>query len=224
MRIPLLVTGALILACSHVASAAVYRCADGSFQDKPCDKGDGKVISKRNTAGKPRPPDDVCVALGLDAAQIAKTRADGGTSEAQIIGVDKEGISSAEKLARKKLIVDVYQKTGTPQEIGIIFEADCVKAREAAKMQLPAPAPRQDAVPESAGRPASIPNPADAEKRAVEQRKLAAEQKKSNCDSLQMQREGVMSQQRAGGSIPKMESLNRTRQDIDRQISAAGCI
>ncbi len=223
MRIPLLIAGALVFAGAHVAGAAVYKCADGSFQDKPCDKGDGKVITKRNTAGKPRPPDDACAALGLDASQFAKARADGRTSEALIGDVDKEEISSAAKLARKKLIVDVYQKTGTPQEIGIIFEADCVKAREAARRQMPVAAPRHDAAPDGVGKPASAADPADAQKRAAEQQKLAAEQKTSNCDSLQSRREGVMSQQRAGGSISTMESLNRTRQDIDRQISAAGC-
>lgn len=224
MRIPLLMACVLVFAGAHVAGAAVYRCPDGSFQDKPCDKGDSKVVTKRNTAGKPKPPDDACAALGLDATQIAKARADGRTSEAMIGDVDKEEIPYAAKLARKKLIVDVYQKTGSPQEVGIIFEADCAKAREAARKQVPAQVPRQVAAPEGVYRADSTPDPAEAAKRAAEQQKTAAEAKKRQCDELGARRDSVMARQRAGGSISAMESLNRSRQEIDRQISKAACI
>ena len=133
MRLLPVIAAALVATLPVISPAAVYRCPDGSFQDKPCDKGDSKVVNKRNTAGKPRPPDDVCAALGQQAGDIAKAKADGATSEKLLAEVDKEDVPYAKKLERKKLIVDVYQKTGTPQEMSIVFEADCVKSREAAR-------------------------------------------------------------------------------------------
>ena len=118
---------------SAPCAAAVYRCADGSFQDKPCDKGDGKVVTKRDTVGKARPPDDECATGGLEVLEIARARADGKTSDAMLAATDKSYLSYAKKLERKKLIVDVFRKSGTPQEIAVSFEAACAARLEAEK-------------------------------------------------------------------------------------------
>jgi hypothetical protein len=213
---------ALAAFVSLACPAAVYRCPDGSFQDKPCDKGDSKVITKRNTAGKPKPPDDACAALGLDAAEVARARAAGATSEALIAEVDKTGLVYAKKLERKKLIVDVFQKTGTPQEVGILFEADCAAAREQARKSLPATRPPQPAVQRTAAEEA-------AEQEAARQsetkaRATAEEQKKKSCEQMQSQRRSVLADQRSGGTIARMEELNQRRGAIDKALSDAGCI
>jgi hypothetical protein len=210
--------GVTLVIAAASATAAVYRCPDGSFQDKPCDKGDGKVVTKRNTAGKPKPPEDACIAYGQDAAEVAKARAGGATSAQLIADIDKSDAPYAARLARKKLVVDVFQKTGTPQEVGIAFEADCARARDQAG-KTPAPSTAKEPA-------AAVGDPnaeAQAQRQREQQRRASEEAKRSACENLLAQRESVVASQRAGGSITTMESLNRNRAAIDKQLAQAGC-
>jgi hypothetical protein len=193
--------------------AAVYKCPDGTFQDKPCDKGEGRVVTKRNTVGKPKPPDDACAALGLEAGQIAKAKAEGATSAKLLSDVDAQELPYARKLEQKKLIVDVFQKTGSPQEVAITFEAECVKSRDAQKAARPAPDTDARRMPGAAVGNAPQTDPA-------EEKKRAAEQRKRRCDDLKGQRDSVVAQQRSGGSVTTMDSLQAQRLAIDKKISA----
>lgn len=57
MRALLLAATVVVLAMPAASSAGVYRCPDGSYQDKPCDKGGGKAVDTSRGAVLRTSPD-----------------------------------------------------------------------------------------------------------------------------------------------------------------------
>ena len=57
MRILRLATLVTLLAMPLASTAGVFRCPDGSYQDKPCDKGGGKAIDTKRGAVVRTSPD-----------------------------------------------------------------------------------------------------------------------------------------------------------------------
>lgn len=76
------------------ATAAVYRCPDGSYQDKPCDKGGGRAVNTDRGAVVRASPDPAAPS-GMDCGQLAKRRDE--IVERQRLGASKAKMDKLER-------------------------------------------------------------------------------------------------------------------------------
>jgi hypothetical protein len=88
----LLLAGAAFAAAP--AMAAVYRCPDGSYQDKPCDKGGGRAVDTERGAVVRSPP-AAAAASGMNCAQLARRRDE--IVELQRLGASKAKMDKLER-------------------------------------------------------------------------------------------------------------------------------
>jgi len=221
-------SGVLLFACALLLSGAAwaqYRCGK-VYQDTPCEgqgKSGGAITSSsayeaRPNAASTSGKDEYCTRRGLAAQKIKWGRESGLTAETQL--------SSTSDPEEKRLISDVYRRAGNSVDVRNAVEADCLAEREraaqaaaliaaAAKLQGNSPVASSQApsTPPSVATPQKQDTGGSAEQAAAQ----------SRCRSLNAQRDGIVGQQRAGGSATHMESLNRQRQQIDKNIRDAGC-
>ena len=117
------------------ASAQMYRCGS-AYQDRPCDSGQGKIVSNKGTstenpsaatsAPSKTAANPVCTQRGADAQKIVWEREAGATEEKQL-----EPETNPEK---RKLITSVYRVRGTVGVVRARIEAECaVEMEEKAK-------------------------------------------------------------------------------------------
>jgi hypothetical protein len=85
-----------MLTLPGLAAAAVYRCPDGSYQDKPCDKGGGKAVNTDRGAVVRASP-DAASPSGMNCEQLLGRRDE--IAEQQRIGGGK---TKMEKLERSR--------------------------------------------------------------------------------------------------------------------------
>ena len=210
-------------------SAQMYRCGN-AYQDRPCDgaqagKPVGGATSAKAANASAAPSTGAvvyaeCTQRGSDSQKIVWARESGET---------EEKMSAAESTAaRKKLIADVYRVRGTAPQVRTRIEAECqVEMAEKAKvmalhesMVRAGVIPRQNAVPAA---PSAAEKEAEAARRAQSVAQTDAAEMKLKCDRLLASRESILEQQRRAGSASNMDSLNRQRATVDRDVQDFGC-
>ena len=212
------------------ASAQMYRCGN-VYQDRPCDgaqagkpvPGGAPSVRAANTSAAPSTgaaayPE--CTQRGADSQKIVWARENGET---------EEKMSAAESSpARKKLVADVYRVRGAAPQVRTRIEAECqVEMAEKAKaLALHESMVRAGVLPGQNAAPAT-PSAADKEAEAARQAQSVAQnaiaEKKQKCDRLLASRESILDLQRRGGSASSVDSLNRQRATVDRDIQDLGC-
>ncbi len=207
--------------------AQMYRCGS-AYQDRPCDGPQaGKPISSGGKAASAATPSSTgevaypeCARRGEDSQKIVWSRENGET---------EEKVSAAESNpARKKLIADVYRVRGTAPQVRTRIQTECqVEMAEKAKaLALYESMARAGVVPGQKAAPA-VPSAAERDAEAAQRAQSVAQNeaaaKKSKCERLLVSLESILGQQRTGGSASHMDSLNRQRTNVDREMDALGC-
>jgi hypothetical protein len=203
--------GLILVSCTWPCVAGhVYRCPDGSFQDKPC--GEGGVVVAKNRPPPQAGGDKACVELGQRAEQVAKLKAQGVPLETVLADIDTKTDAYDKKLDEKKFTVDVY-KLGSPTEARVGFEADCVAAKKKAATVPSATVIEQ----RSAGggelspeRRAQLEAEHKAQDQAIRDRK---------CSEYRTDLSELREKQRVGGSASRMESLTKKKRELEQNIA-----
>lgn len=199
---------ALLFAFSVPALAGkVYRCPDGSYQDKPCGQGERVVASNNPQQGPPADADPVCFERGRAARRLVAQREKGVTADRIIKEIDASGKPYEQRTDEKAFAVRVYQTKGSPAEVATLMEADCVSAKraEAARAAQAASTPAQA--------PAAAAEAVPAQVVAKEDQALARA-----CKQLQTDARRNKSLSRKGGSSAEMEDLAEQGRDIAAQL------
>ena len=200
----------LVICAWPCLSGNVYRCPDGSFQDKPC--GAGGVIVAKNRPPPQAGSDKACVEAGQRAEELAKLKLQGVKLEALLADIDSRSDGYDKKLEEKKLVVDAY-KFGAPAEAKVSVEADCVAAKSKAAATAAAGAvvqpPATGTGTASPERQAQVAADQSASERAARDRKCA--QYKEDLTS-------VKEQQRGQNSVSSMESLNKRKRELEKKV------
>lgn len=201
---------ALLFAFSAPALAGkVYRCPDGSYQDKPCGQGERVVAHNNPKAAPPPDADPACFDRGRAAGRLVAQRDKGISSDKVLKEIDASGKPYDQRIDEKAFAVKVYQTQGSATEVHAMFEAECVKTKrdEAARAaQAPAPAPAApagQATPQSDGKETAA---------QAEQDRL--------CKQLRSDVKRNKAKKRKGGSIDEMEALAGEGVDLQEQLRA----
>jgi hypothetical protein len=212
-----IVRAAVLFACfilipSPVLAGKLYRCADGSFQDKPCVEGGGTVVGSNRRAPRAE-GDKICVEAGKRAEQIAQSRVGGVALEQLLADIDAGNEPYERRLEQKKQAVQVYQDKSSPLEARVVAEADCVAGKSKA-VQAPSAAaavPAPSAAPRESG---------GGDAAAVEARRKADADaaRRKKCDQYQAELAAVRSSQRDQVSIRDAERLNVKKRDLDQKV------
>lgn len=192
----------------------MYRCGS-SYQDRPCDNGQpGKIIGVNRApteADKPK-LELACIRRGEEAKKIIWQR-EGGAIQEKLL-------AEAGSAERRKLITDVYAIRANSAEVRAAIESDCMaeKSRERAYPYLQnETAPELSRTPQRSG-----PAAAAADKGADKLAENVA-RKRALCEQLRQQLAANRNNQRSGGSVEAMESLNQQRRDGVSELKALGC-
>jgi hypothetical protein len=214
---------ALAMAIPALAQT-LYRCGS-VYQDRPCDGAQqGKVVSNYGGAAPASSgvTDGECQERGQKSLKIVWAREAGASADRQLADARTE--------ADRKLIGSVYRKRGSAPEVRAAIEAECVtekqEAAQAAALLNAANALKGNQAPpppalQSSKQAEPQPDQAAAAERKRQERE--ADARKSRCENIKARQQNILSEQRAGGSVGHMESLNRRRQDIDDEARKAGC-
>lgn len=217
VRFAIVLLGAVAVAADAHA-AGVFRCPDGSYQDKPCGDG-GKLVTKTSREAPPEKGQDAqCLARAKLAEKFARDKA-GGTSPEDILArVDKEMMPYEERVARKKFAAEVLQMKGGPTEVKATVEAECMEkkadaAREAAEKKAAAEqAAAAMAKEEAAAREAQ------AADNAARQTKYDEERRKERCESARQSFEMAKNAERRGGSIDSLDSMRAATRSAEARV------
>jgi hypothetical protein len=213
----------LILAASlagPVDAQTMYRCGK-QYQDRPCDAGQpSRAVGNANPSA-------------VAASNLPRECADRGRDSMKISWGREAGVTLEKALsanADKSLVSDVYNKRGSAAEVRTSIEADCQveKEKEAkAVAALKALGIEGRAPAQASGPPQSNGVPDDSGKQATAERgrdeRAALERKGEKCRSLIGELQRVQSEQRAGGSIGRMEVLRGDERKAKQQLTEAGC-
>lgn len=220
--------------CGSSHAQKTYRCGS-VYQDRPCEDAQNSKEVRYLGAATPTPTaqstDQQCKQRGLDSQKIVWARQSGVLAEKLIADLATKGLDSNKTNEEKDLITAVYQKQrGSAPEISASIEADCVDAKKqaalaaamvAAGMKLQG----KDAAGAGAAAPSSTGN-VQASGKAQGEGTPTTKVATNNialCSSLATRIDSIKSNQRAGGSVSDMESLNRLRMDTEAERRRAGC-
>jgi hypothetical protein len=184
------VAGACIAGTVTLA-AGVFRCPDGSYQDKPCGEGGKLVTSTTREAPPEKGQDAQCLGRAKLAEKFARDKAGGATPEAILARVDKEMMPYEERVARKKFAAEVLQMKGGPAEVRATVEADCMEQKNAAAR--------------------------DAE-RAAQQAKVQEDARARECESARRELQSAKTAERGGGSIDSLDSLRAVTRSAEARM------
>jgi hypothetical protein len=211
----------IALAACGVQAQTMYRCGK-TFQDRPCDANvtEQRIVPGGGRAGAPNGPSAAvaaspfaaeCMRRGEHAQRITWQREGGATMERQINDArgNRELIDT---------IQSVYSRRGTAPEIRSQIENECVAQKQRQSDAAAALATLQ----KQAG-PQGAPAPADAAPIAQARPVVANTGPNPACEGLKRQKDDIEARARRGGSAHAMESLNRERRDVERQMSDAKC-
>lgn len=133
----------------------------------------------------------------------------------------------------KRLIADVYRKKGSSTEVAMAIEADCIveheRAQQAAKLEAHAAVLRGQAPAASASSqtlrrtPSANESTTPSNQDRARNDAAAAAEKAQQCSGFKLRVDGIILQQRVGGSNNAMEQLHRQRQEIEKSARDAGC-
>lgn len=208
------VVGLALLICAWPCFAGhVYRCPDGSFQDKPC--GDGGVVVVKNRPPPQAGSDKACVEVAQRAEEVAKMKAQGVKVDAVLADIDNRSDGYEKKLQDKKFAVDAY-KFGSPAEAKVSAEADCMAAKTKAA------ATAGNITDGGVRAPSTANSTQSAEQRAQQ---MAAERSTSEraarerkCTQYKDDLSSVREQQRGQNSVSAMEGPNKRKRDLEKKI------
>jgi hypothetical protein len=206
--------------------AQVYRCGN-TYQDRPCDAAQGgKPLNA--SSGTPSAPagtaiDDDCAQRGIAAQRIMWAREAGQTADTQL--------AAANSSLQRKLIGSVYRKRGSAPEVRTAIESECAaeKQRDAQAATLLEAAARLRAQDDPAAGPGTgSPSPtvkgtATASLADGSEDERMAVAKRTRCSALRDRAETLRSEQRAGATAARMDSLNKQRRVIDDSLRSEGC-
>lgn len=189
----------------HALAGKVYRCPDGSYQDKPCGEGDRVVANNNRKAAPPPGADRACFDRGLEAKRLAKMREGKIPIETIVDRIEQSGRPYQQQLDEKTFAVKVYQAKGNPIEVQTLFESDCVaeKQKESSKT------PTAQAVPTTTPEPKSAP---------AESANADDKSRSQLCGKLKLDKKANVVKARSGGSGDEMEELMDQRKLIDEQL------
>lgn len=211
--------GALLLGAFNYANAAgVFRCPDGSYQDKPCGEGQRLVTTTQRPGDKPAPGS--CSEVAAFAERAAKGKVKGITLEQALKDIDKSGAAYEITVKQKKTVVQAYRLEGSPLEVRTLVEADCVNEQTTGRGDLANtttaknPPSKSD---EQMRREKEALEAQQAQQRARAQQEALA-QAASECDEYRADVEEIKQKLRAGGSGDSMNQLNARRREIESKI------
>ncbi len=211
-----------VIFCSSASAQSMFRCGN-AYQDRPCDGAQQtKVVRGIGTgtaqsAAKPG-TDAACAQRGVEAQKIVWAREAGAMSD--------QLLAKSKNKDERDLIVEVYRRRGTSSSVRESIEADCVSEKEKAAQfaaLVAATQPPAKAAPAGAGEPKNADAGATAARVSKDKAARDAADHKRECNRLNVQLEKIVSQQRAGGSIEAMETLNQEKRDIQKSMSDAAC-
>jgi len=200
-----------VLACSPALAGKLYRCADGSFQDKPCVEGGGTVVGSNRPAPRVE-GDKACIEFSKRAEQIAQSRADGIALEQLLADIDSRNDPYERRLEQKKLVVQVYQSKASPLEARVVAEADCVAVKSKA---VPAPSAAESAPATGASRE---PGPTDQAAMAARRKADADAAQRKQCEKYQSELTELRRSQGNQTSIREAERLNQKKRELDKKV------
>ena len=195
---------------SPAFAGKLYRCSDGSYQDKPCGDGSGAVVGVNRPAPR-ADADRACVETGKRAESLAKSKATGVPLEDVLAQIDNRDEPYERRIEQKKFAVQVYQAKGSPTEARILFEAECVAARgkdvPVASPAAPAPlaAPRESSPREGAE--------VQAQRKAQEE-----SARKAKCAEYQSALAEIRQAQRDPVSMSEADRLSKKKRELEKKI------
>ena len=197
---------AMLFAIGHPAVAGkVYRCPDGSYQDKPCGQGERVVANNNRQAAAPVGADKACFERGREAWRLAKMRAGDVPIEKVVDSIESSGKPYQQQLDEKAFAVRVYQTKGSPVEVKTLFESDCVAEKQKESARVAAQATTTVAPTDTKSTPADTANGDDKELSKL-------------CKQLKLDKKSVASKARAGAAGDEMEELMDQRRVLDEQL------
>jgi hypothetical protein len=222
VHIPImLVLAGAILAPAHAQK--MYRCGN-TYQDRPCDIGDNKVVgnSRAGASGAASGVDAQCAHRGAAAQKIVWSR-EAGLTEEQYLDRNPS--------ADRKLIADAYRNRGASPVVRAAIEADCMAEKDqaaqaanliaaASKLTRQAPAlinPEPDAETDKAAAATYLRAANEAEESRV------ASRKKTHCTRLNARLNQLRSDQRTGGEASYMDALNQQVRDTQKELRDGAC-
>ncbi len=227
--------GSALIQHPFANAQSMYRCGS-VFQDRPCEGADGKVVgsTKSSASASPKQSSNIaCQQRAESAKRLVWARETGKSAEALT--------ESAVGNEAKRLIADVYRKKGSSTEVALAIEADCIvefeRAQQAAKLeahaavlrgQTPVASASSQTLPRTASANESTTSSTQDRARndaavAAAAASAAAAEKTQQCNAFKSSVNGIISQQRAGGSNTAMEQLHRQRQQLEKSARDAGC-
>lgn len=209
-----LVVVILSFAPLSASAQSLYRCGN-TYQDKPCEKGDQKVVGVNRAAAANEKPalDLACSRLGEQAKKIIWMREGGALKE--------KLLSEANSEEQRKLIVDVYSIRGNSTDVRSAIENECMAQKANDKLLG-----KVSADTTSASTPKKS---AASEQKAETGKSLSAnqdandKQKKQLCSLLRNQITSARDAQRAGASADQQDTLNQQKRDLESQLKTSGC-
>ena len=221
MRFVLLLAGSLAIFVQAHAQT-LYRCGS-VYQDRPCEAGaKGKVVGSTGAEAAAAPAtagvDAECVQRARDSQKIVWAR-EGGATEERLL-------ADARSARERRLIQDVYRRPGAASTVQAGVQADCVAEKQREEQEaavaiaaaLKARRASGDA-PTSAEPPRSV-QAAAAEPSSAERE---TERRARTCARYNADMDRLRSEERAGGSSSRMDSLNERRRALREQIARSGC-
>lgn len=200
----------------------MFRCPDGSYQDKPCGDG-GKLVTKTSREGPPEKGQDAqCLSRAKLAEKFARDKA-GGTSPEDILArVDKEMLPYEERVARKKFAAEVLQMKGGLAEIKATVEADCLERKAAAAREA---AEKKAAADKAAAEKAEAAKAGEIEARQADSAQLAAQKAKEReelrlreCASSRRMLQSAKAAERSGGSIDSLDQQRANTRNAEARV------
>ncbi|BBB65860.1 hypothetical protein UNDYM_1607 [Undibacterium sp. YM2] len=191
----------------------LYRCGS-TYQDKPCDGGQGQMIKKNpspSTSDKP-PLDANCVRRGEEAKKMIWYK-EGGALQDRML-------SEAKTAEQRRIVADVYAMKGNANDVRMKIESDCMAEKEAERKFGPRAsedeasrhqAAERKAVTGENSKDSSKPDPAEAAR------------KQKQCDELRKQINALRNAQKAGGTALDMETQANNKRDTETSLKELGC-
>lgn len=202
------------------SAQSLYRCGN-VYQDTPCaGKEQGKEVRVTRPADTAKSAnsgiDGQCAERGTKAQKIVWAREGGATQDKMM--------AAAHTPEQRKLVMDVYNKRGTSNEVRSEIEAECVAEKEKAA-RLAALLGGADQQKQDTSSTKSEKQPAQPSQETSSRSSSADTdaKKKRLCDALQSERENLISKQRAGGSASEQDALNQQKRDVDSKLRANQC-
>lgn len=198
----------------------MYRCGS-TYQDRPCQEQEGKVVGQMSSqTGSGTAGDKECVQRGVTAQKIMWAREGGASLERVLADTQLQAGAS------RQLVEEVFRRRGSSASVRTEVEADCVqeKARQAQASALRAQADALD--PGRAASPATAPvRQFPAEQAPVPTGPSASDTRALllACRSLDDRLREIAARQRAGASAREIESLKEQQRKVAKRFEEDAC-